>query len=466
MKKLLACILSVLLLCSCSQENKKIETAVSDESITPTSDNLTSLTENEYSKPEKNVNEIDYLLGNSTGNIVNGGIATIQDDWIFCSIIEEYKHNVPSINNILIDVPIYGFYKIHADGSEKIKLDDCDATYINVVNDWVYYAATTDDYRNHIYKIKTDGTEKTLLNNEYCNYVSVCNDWIYYASDYPPNIYKMRTDGTEKTLLIKEYNGLIKSVATAGEWIYYIQNIEGKLYKIKTDGTENVNIEMPSDFKNYHIFEYAVVDDCIYMSFDGIYKLSASSKEIEKISDGRCNYIVVDGDWIFYSGENGCLYKIKTDGSEKTQLNNEYTEQINVVGDYIFYRTGGITEAQVQYRIRTDGTELQKVGTAEPMKTIISPGQALNYVRNYINGDGEDVFEPNDISLGGELIYKYKNTNYIITYERYIDDESGKHHLIHDFEIVIDNEETGEGHTITANWYQVDGITGDVLPMF
>lgn len=57
----------------------------------------------------------------------------------------------------------------------------------------------------------------------------------------------------------------------------------------------------------------------------------------------------------------GFLYKIKTDGTEKSQLNCDVSTDINVVGDWVFYMTSNDYSGSVLYKIRTDGTERQKV---------------------------------------------------------------------------------------------------------
>ena len=94
---------------------------------------------------------------------------------------------------------------------------------------------------------------------------------------------------------------------------------------------------------------------------------------------------------------------------------------------------------------------------------IISALEALDIIKNYLNDGGPDLFEP----LHGDNIYYIKNSNVMIEHDNYIDDEVyGKYHVIHQYEIVIDDPETGDGHTATYNWFEVDALTGDINPMF
>ena len=78
----------------------------------------------------------------------------------------------------------------------------------------------------------------------------------------------------------------------------------------------------------------------------------------------------VVGDWIYYcSGEykgpgGGRLFKIKTNGTEKTKLSDDILSQINVIGNWIYVATyeenaNGIV--QEMYKMKTDGTGRTKI---------------------------------------------------------------------------------------------------------
>jgi len=66
------------------------------------------------------------------------------------------------------------------------------------------------------------------------------------------------------------------------------------------------------------------------------------------------------GDWIYYenASDNSFLYKIKSDGTNKTKLNDVKSSKINVVGDWIYYKSGSDYSL---YKIRTDGTQVTKI---------------------------------------------------------------------------------------------------------
>ena len=79
------------------------------------------------------------------------------------------------------------------------------------------------------------------------------------------------------------------------------------------------------------------------------------------------------GEWLYYRNTSYKykLYKIRTDGSDKTKLNDDDSKYINVVGDWVYYSNCNWSEEKTRYRynnyfytlykIRTDGTGKQKV---------------------------------------------------------------------------------------------------------
>lgn len=74
------------------------------------------------------------------------------------------------------------------------------------------------------------------------------------------------------------------------------------------------------------------------------------------MADGVGKPIVYD-DWIYYrnDADGECLYKIKTDGTIKTKLNNEKSSNMQVVDDWVYY-TSDVNDKRHLYKIRIDGS--------------------------------------------------------------------------------------------------------------
>lgn len=270
-------------------------------------------------------------------NIVNGGLAARQGDWIY------YTSND---NGAL--------YKMRTDGSGLVRLTNDDSVNINVAGDWIYYR--NQSCARSIYKIRTDGSGRVGLNNDKSIYINVAGDWIYYCNQSDNDkIYKMRTDGSERVCLNTDESDYL---IVAGDWIYYRNWSDKKLYKMHTDGSERVCLTNgKSKYMN-------VVGDWIYYT-DGNEKNKLSKMRTDgsgrvRLTNDWAEFINVAGDWIYYSnvGDDWKLYKMRTDGSGQVCLNNQNSNSINVAGDWIYYQVGSAL-----YKMRTDGSEK---GNVEP----------------------------------------------------------------------------------------------------
>ena len=289
-----------------------------------------------------NWNAIENTIGNTNGNIANGGYAALQGNWIY------YVNNSDS----------YKLYKIKTDGTGESKLSDDMPKYINVLGDWIYYSNDSD--AGKLYKIKTDGTGKAMLSDDDAYYVNAEGDWIYYKNNSDANrLYKIKTDGTGKT---KVNDDMSYDITAAGGWIYYVNESDGyKIYKIKTDGTGRTKL---NDNTSYDInvavgwiyYQKSITDSDDNSVPNGLYKIKTDGTEETKLSGDVPYYINVVGNWIYYvnDSDSSRLYKIKTDGTARTKLNDDKSFDINVAGDWIYYGAKG--NVGKLYKLKADGT--------------------------------------------------------------------------------------------------------------
>jgi hypothetical protein len=86
-------------------------------------------------------------------------------------------------------------------------------------------------------------------------------------------------------------------------------------------------------------------------------------------------------------------------------------------------------------------------------KDELTPMDALDMVREIYAANFEKVLgEPEE-----EYYYKLPFADYYLVYEGAPEDEK---YLIHLYEFVLDDPDTGIGHTVTYGWYTVDKATG------
>ncbi len=216
-----------------------------------------------------------------------------------------------------------------------------------------------------IYKAKADGSEETYLADEAYG-VNVVGDWIYFLKN--DNMYKIKTDGSEETRISEDF--VPYTFAVAGDWIYYgtVQPYEG--YENREE-TEDISMALG---------EY------------GIYKIRTDGSERTQLTPFICHGLNIDGDILYYLDIDNRIWQIRTDGSDERQLLDEYCEYLNVSGDWIYYVNyydGGI------YRMQKDGTNSE----------YITDGDILNVTEDWLYYSNYDFSEDYSSDIG---LYKIR----------------------------------------------------------
>lgn len=244
---------------------------------------------------------IDFSLGNTFGNIANGGGFAAKNNLIYYS---NYKDN----NRL---------YRMNMDGSNRKKLSDDSAVDISVVGGRIYYVSFPE---KGLYSVKTDGTDKRTLYTGQAGALNVTGGRIYYCDvDDGYRLYSMKTDGTNRKKLSDDW---IHELLVEGDRIYYtIYNESRHIYTMKTDGT-------------------------------GRKKLNNDDALCLQLGNGRLYYFVVEG------GERG-IYSIKTDGTDRRTHLVKHVQAMHVCGDDIYYIDFYTNE---WYRMNTVGGGLKKLG--------------------------------------------------------------------------------------------------------
>ncbi|HYF84615.1 MAG TPA: DUF5050 domain-containing protein [Clostridia bacterium] len=330
-------------------------------------------------------------VGNTQDNQTNSGYYAKQGEWIYFSN----------------DMDGRRLYKMKTDGSSYMKLNNDLSMDINVIGDWIYYTDIDED--STMYKIKTDGTGKTrICNDKYVASTYVVGNWIYYTSGAPrPLLYRIGVDGKNKKLLAGKD---VTQFVVVGDYIYYDER--GKLSKVKTDGTGKKLISQGGIFAYFTVY-----GDWIYFSSPmedmKLYKMKTNGTQKTKVYDIHTYYKNISGDWIYFSNfYDGSLNKVKLDGTGMIKLSDDgAASNIHIIDDLIFFR-----EDDVFNRAKTDGTEKQKMKdfliktpgdiTSELIKDAVNTmGNSNMNLRNdaFIARQGDWEFYQD-----GSLIYRQK----------------------------------------------------------
>lgn len=340
--KIIARIIVLILLTSilggCSNKND-IKGIVPPERVEEGTDKLVLNDENKI-----------HEIGNTSGNLLNGGYVAEKGAWIYYSNISDNSK----------------LYKKSKNGSEQAILSDKSALFINVVDDWIYFYSSLGRNETGIYRVKIDGTKEEKIKEDGISgritRFMVVDEWIYYSSmefdlsgetsEYKgDSLYKMKIDGT---LNQKITDRKIENFMVDGKYLYYLsyeKNNNSVLYKKSLYGKAETEIE------NGIGLQFLVHNQNIYFlgnTIDGyLFKMNLDGSNMTKIAEDIGSFNV-DDDWIYYTKNqkihkssldnddtsseiiNSGIYKIKKEGTEPQEILNSSNELMETYSRGIF----------------------------------------------------------------------------------------------------------------------------------
>ena len=255
-------------------------------------------------------------------------------------------------------------------------------------------------------------------------FVAVQGDWVYYIDSvgtHITGIFKSRHDGSgtvELNRLMEKGFWVQYNLNVYDDWIYFSAvNMNTNpstvpLMRMRTDGTDLEELFVGVSGDN-HIHHVSIVDDWIYfyVGSRGLLKSRLDGSDLTLVSDKLyMQYINVVGGWIYYyDEEESGIFKIRTDGTEKTKL-LEYVNWydiyghdiimhgINVIGGWVYFASN---EDNMFHRMRTDGSGRQRYenplatipwqpGESVILSMIVSDGYIYYYTKCFYKSDFAD----------------------------------------------------------------------------
>lgn len=290
-------------------------------------------------------------FGNTAGNLMNGGLAAIQGDWVYF-----YNNNAPSNwASPFSEENSIQLYKRKLGGWFSKKVYNIAATHINVVGKEIFF--TRDG--NGIYSIDANG-HLNMIDMGFPAELKqiIAEEDLIYAETNSGALYSISRTSKENKAI---YEGSIYSVNLTDDYIYFASSDEQNsgINRMKKDGTE---IETLLGTKP---FNFIVDGDWIFFTFgiDGsmnIHKVKIGSSDTVKLVDDNVHSFNIYQDKVFYinSDDNNKIYCISKDGTNKVKINDDSSMNINIIRDWIYYEN--IDDHFKLYRIKTDGTKRQK----------------------------------------------------------------------------------------------------------
>lgn len=321
MKKGIVCTLMISLALVGCVDSKDTKTQVEDKE-----EDATTEAEEQIVKEDA----LDVIIGNTSGNIQNGGIAAEYGDMVFYS---DSKRLIASPKNEISDMGNSGEV-LDSVEDEKGLIDS-----INVIDNHVYYVKN-----EKIYKVGLNGEGK----EEVPTSVPVSRMIVYkeqiifssYDSEYDSfNLYTMGINGENE----KEKATDFKSFYIDQGKLYWSEKVKNRDYRLYIDNLDNEDEPLVKSHFNLESFQvngddlyYLENGDNYKMSLDGnggdIRNLTANLKE----NGASIDMPNIAGDTIYYT-ENQKMFAMDTTGSKHWEVPTSSVYAYSIAGGHLFY---------------------------------------------------------------------------------------------------------------------------------
>lgn len=287
------------------------------------------------------------LIGNTAGNLNSGGLFCESDGILFFA--NPYDRNK--------------LYSMTADCGDIRCISDDSVRYINVAGKYIYYIRDNGSFSDNasmfkgdmygIARCKFNGSSLHTLVSGYCTDLAVSGDTLIYNANRNSELVTCTIDirGGESSV-IYDYNISHASVFD-GSVFFSDGTASHSIYNMNiSDGLSSLYMTGNTYMANY-------VDNTLYyIDLDNDYaltKVDLSSNRRSVITNDRCVLYNVYKDTIYYQTENDdehALYRINTDGSERTHIMSGDIETISCTSIYTFFQVHG---SSTLYRVPTFG---------------------------------------------------------------------------------------------------------------
>lgn len=282
-----------------------------------------------------------YLVGNTAGNIYNRGLFAESNGKVyFANPYDGYK-----------------LYVMNPDQSNCKKLADGTASYLNVLNSYIYYYTSTPGENSGLgyvrngrglFRTSTDGKKTFSLTKAESDSLIAVGDNIYFT-DYEADeandraivtVHKTTTSNKGNDEIIDQH---IKLGGYNNGELYY-GGINGNHYLYAYD-TINDDIRVVADINVY--LPIVEGDKVYYLDLDDNYKLkvySLSDGSIQVLTEDRVDTYNLYDSVIFYQTvekNNYQLKRIYTDGTGEETIRNGVFKDINITSTYTYFTEFG-----------------------------------------------------------------------------------------------------------------------------
>nr|WP_320025014.1 DUF5050 domain-containing protein [uncultured Acetobacterium sp.] len=265
------------------------------------------ITDNPFIEPPPK----SYDLGNTAGNLMNGGGCVYKDGNTYVNFLDG--------NNLYTSIS-----KIDSSGNASIIYTSpkyYNPTYLNIKDDWLYYylkpVLNSNTYDlSGIYKIRLDGTQNTPINSEFAvRNMSACGDQLFFSNGYR-GVLSIGLNGENLTTLSGD-----STLYTINDGLLYYQPADKSLQLLNLENNSRSTVQSKAVSKKSMIIEN---DYIFYLTFDGeLYRMNMNGSNLIKLSNDKIGSFNIKDGYIYYGlDQTATIKRMNLDGSQKTVLIN------------------------------------------------------------------------------------------------------------------------------------------------
>lgn len=304
----------------------------------------------------KKVKNPKGVVGNTSGNIYNGGAFCVCENTIFFANVYD--------NNTL--------YSMNLDGKHIKKLTDVPVCELNAANGYVYYYQTDTSAGSDlgsvlkstgIYRVKANGKEmKCLKKCTVASLLLVDNNLYFQYNDKPNGFVFATMDVNGNHFKILDSSPYSPGAAIDGTLFYHANKNNHNLMRYNT--RESVATILYSGNGMNPVYQ----DNCIYyIDLDTDYyvrKLDLASGTVTTIVEERVDAFVVGDRYVYYQtvGKSPALKRAAIDGSYNELIAYGTYTRLSYAGGYAYY----VPYNDPSEMLRTEDSSF--AGTAEPFE--------------------------------------------------------------------------------------------------
>lgn len=283
-----------------------------------------------------NLYDNNSITGNTSSNLLNGGLFCEQDDTIYFANpydqnmlysmntdlgnVKQLSEDNVSYLNVAGNYMFYtkrndqkqidsdsfmalsstGLYRTNLKGKSLAKLYSEPTQVACLFGNYVYYQHYDQKEGLKLYAAKIDGSSDEKLLDDACAPYAISDNTIYYTGYRKDHaIHSMNINGTSDTILL---DGNFTALTKQGDYLYFMDMSDDySLKRIPVSGGT------PEVLVSERLATYNVSEDgsTIYCQIDngtdnGLYEFDFASKSLSLLASGDFNYLHLTTDYLFY----------------------------------------------------------------------------------------------------------------------------------------------------------------------